>query len=392
MSDSDAADAPAENSPRLRIALSLLEGGQFEKAEAFLLRAARTAKDRADGGGTDSPEYAAALADLGALYRAADQPGLAADAYRSAVAGPRPTERDALRARLTHERELGGALALTGEWDEAERVLRENVEGCGALYGPEHPEYAFGQGALADVLLRRQGRAGEALRLAENAVLTLWAARHPRVAGALVLRAEAAKAAGRPGNAFAAMATRLSDEQLVEVARQATERAPEIPAGVRRAVLADLAATLDPRLGAMHDAVIDVLSLLANAEREMGADANQELRQDAIRRVVAARDERGERREAVAALLGLALAQSEAGQTGEASATYAEAVQRTQETLDLPLLSLALRNWGLHLAELGERGDAEERLELALMAAERTGDKDLTAETQTALDALKNLS
>src|SRR5205807_2035008 len=121
----------------------------------------------------------------------------AVEAFRGACDGPAPTEDAARSDRLTYRTNLGLALQYANQFDDAEKVLRENLDARKEVYGPDHVGYAFGQETLADLHLR-QKRAADALELLNQAVATFLKHRHPRVAYAIALRAEAVRANDRP--------------------------------------------------------------------------------------------------------------------------------------------------------------------------------------------------
>ena len=180
-------DAPSDISPALEKALTLIGSGDEKAAEETVLQAVRDA-DAAHGHG--SPQLAQAYNDLGSVLMQLSRFGAAVEAFKGACDGPMP-EADPGRAdRLTYQTNLGLALQYAEKFNDAESVLRENLETRKTVYGPDHVGYAFGQETLADLLLR-QKKANDALDLLNPAVATFLKQRHPRVAHAIALRAEA---------------------------------------------------------------------------------------------------------------------------------------------------------------------------------------------------------
>src|SRR5206468_1013200 len=129
----------------------LIQAGDEKKAEEAVLQAVRDA-EAAHGAG--SPQLARAYNDLGSVLMQLGRYGAAVEAFKGACDGPMPTEDPARGDRLTYRTNLGLALQYAGEFDEAEKILRENLDARKEAYGPEHVGYAFGQETLADLLLR----------------------------------------------------------------------------------------------------------------------------------------------------------------------------------------------------------------------------------------------
>src|SRR5437868_4658714 len=117
------ADAKSDISPALEKALTLVRDGDEQAAEETALRAVRDA-DAAHGHG--SPELARAYNDLGSVLMQLGRYGAAVEAFKGACDGPTP-EADPDRAdRLTYQNNLGLALQYADQFEEAEKVLREN--------------------------------------------------------------------------------------------------------------------------------------------------------------------------------------------------------------------------------------------------------------------------
>jgi tetratricopeptide (TPR) repeat protein len=135
-------------------------------------------------------------------------------------------------------------------------------------------------------------------------------------------------------------------------------------------------------LGETHDATLRVLSALANVCRPLG---DHEARQQAIRRAIAACETRGQPQQAIAAMLGLALALGEAGQHEQAVETYQRAIEQADAIGEAQLQSQALRNYGLLLAELEREADAEQTLRLAVGTGRRANEDETLGRAQVAL-------
>src|SRR5438067_988915 len=119
------ADAKSDISPALEQALTLIQAGDEKKAEETVLQAVRDA-DAAHGAG--SPELARAYHDLGSVLMQLGRYGAAVEAFKGACDGSMPADDPARSDRLTYQTNLGLALQFAEQFDEAEKVLRENLE------------------------------------------------------------------------------------------------------------------------------------------------------------------------------------------------------------------------------------------------------------------------
>jgi tellurite resistance protein len=119
----------------------------------------------------------------------------------------------------------------------------------------------------------------------------------------------------------------LPDEIVEQMASVVLMRSEDANPATYRAILTDLVAALESRLGADHQATINALSMLANIGRDLGDQAG---RVEAIQRVLASYDRQGRAEEALNAALGLAEAQGDAGDEEGALRTYASAKSRAE--------------------------------------------------------------
>jgi tetratricopeptide (TPR) repeat protein len=246
-----------------------------------------------------------------------------------------------------------------------------------------HTGYAFGLEPLADVLLQR-GNFGQARQVIEETVDNFWRNGHERVATALALRAEIVKAKGAKEALFPRM-DELPDGIVEQMALSVMNRLGRGDPTTYKTVLTDLVATLAARLGADHQATLNALSILANTGRDLGDQAG---RIEAIQRVLASYDRQGRAEDALMTALGLAMAQSDAGDEEEALRTYASAYSRAERIGRPELKSQVLRNWGLALKEVGQVGPAEQRLGEAVAQARRGADDETLGRADIALGLL----
>ncbi|MEV4623109.1 tetratricopeptide repeat protein [Asanoa sp. NPDC049573] len=354
--------------PPIEVAFALLREGRVVDAEEVMARELKAVTKKH---GRGSVAWASAQCDLGNLLLNCDQVARAIECFRAAVSVAPGADREAAKDQLTYRMNLGMVLRMAGRLEEAEAELRAGAAARLAFYGREHAGYAFGLEPLADVLLQR-GNVREARQVIEETVANFWRNGHERVATALALRASILRAEGVDGPLFAEL-TQLPDEVVEQVATSVVTRD-----GVDPAVLTDLAAALEARLGPDHQATLNVLSQLANLGQDPG-------RVDAIQRVLASYDRQGRAEDALMAALGLAMAQDDV----EASlATYASAYERAQRIGRPELVSQVLRNWGLALREAGQVGPAEQRLSEAVAQARRGPDREMLGRAEVALGIL----
>jgi tetratricopeptide (TPR) repeat protein len=367
------------NSPpsSLDMAFALLREGRAVDAQELMVREAKAVEARH---GRGSPEWASAQCDLGHILLNCDQMDQAAQCYRDACSGPPPSDPEAYKDRLTYRLNIGMALRLAGRLDEAEAELRLNVQERLGFYGREHPGYAFGLESLADVLLRA-GKMSEAREAIEETVGNFWRNGHEKIADALAVRAEIMKAGGMDGSSFTCLEA-LPDEIIAGMAATVLNRIEFGDPKVGMAVLRDLAATLETRLGPDHQATLNTWSVLANLGRDTG---DQSGRVDAISRVLASYDRQGRTEEAVSAVLGLALALGDTGDRDGALRAYQDAAARAHGIGRPELDAEVLRNWGLALADAERTAEAEQRLREAVAHAQRGADHELLGRTHIAL-------
>jgi tetratricopeptide (TPR) repeat protein len=373
-------DAKSDISPALEKALTFIQAGDEKAAEETVLQAVRDA-DAAHGHG--SPELARAYNDLGSVLMQLSRYGAAVEAFKGACDGPIPAEDPGRSDRLTYQTNFGLALQYADKFDDAETVLRENLEARKATYGDDHVGYAFGQETLADLLLR-QKKAIDALELLNPAVATFLKNRHPRVAHAIALRAEALRANDRADPPFAGLDP-LPNEVIAEIGQTAMNRVNLIDPALSRAVLGDLDELLTKRFGENHALVLRLVTAQVDLEGEQGKAGDPRLREKAVRRAVSICDRLNQPKDAIQAVLTLARAQVDGGKPEVALATFADAVKRAESAGDAAMLSQARRGWGQLLAALKRTEGAERQLKQAVADAEKSGDAMLAGRMSVAL-------
>jgi tetratricopeptide (TPR) repeat protein len=359
------------------VAYSLLRQGRPVEAEDLMVRELRTVTDKYGHG---SVAWAAAQCDLGSVLLNADQLDRAIECFRSAVAVPAGDDAQARKDYLTYRANLGMALRLAGRLDEAEAEFRQGAQERADFYGREHAGYAFGLEPLADVLLQR-GDVRQARQIIEETVANFDRNEHERIATALALRAEIVKADHTDEAAFPSV-DELPDRIVEQLGYAVLNRSGRCEPSRYKAILTDLIAILEARLGPDHQVTLNALSMLANTGRDCG---DQSGRIDAIQRVLASYDRQGRAEDAVMAAQGLAMAHSEAGDEQEALRTHASAYARAQRIGRAELSSQVLRNWGLALKEAGQAGPAEQRLSEAVAQARQGANHEVLGRADIAL-------
>ena len=268
-------------SATLQQAIQLLEAGQAEEAEKVVTRAAKQAK--ADHGSGSLP-LANAYADMARLHCHTGDFKRAATEFRHAAEGPVPPDAAGRRDRLAHMVGFAACLETVGKTDEAEKVHRQCVAFARNLNGPTNPGYAAAVEPLAALLLTA-GKTDEAAKLMDEAYDILWKHGDAKIVGAIPLRAEALKAAGRNDNAFRDLGD-LPDSLVNEAVSNVIDRSGRGDAVRMRQVLADLLKFVDRKYGDGHPATADTLAAIARHEAALGEQADPKVRASAARRSV----------------------------------------------------------------------------------------------------------
>lgn len=313
--------------------------------------------------GAQSHHLAQAHSELAMIQMSLHEFAAAARSLRAAWEIP-AQEPDAVRARLTHGMNLGSALQLMGQHQEAEQVLRQSLALRQEFYGEDHPGYAYGLNALAD-LLSESGSLQEAHDLAEDALGIFWQNEHPHVAETLILLAWI-RAAGQ-AEPIDHRLGRLP-EDLQEVAlREAWSRAQRTRPEVAHAALLALWRWSQEQHGPHAQHSLQLGTYVINLARGVG---EHEARLEVLQALLEAFREVGTDEQEFGALLGHAMTYGDMGQHEQADAFYREAVTLAQRMEAPDLLSRGLRNHGLYLAQQERRQEAEESLRRALEEAQ----------------------
>ena len=378
---SESYKSSSDPSEAMQDALQLCQSDKTGEAEEKMVRAAEQVRQRFGAG---SPQDAIAHSELGTILLKIGRIDRAIDAFRESVIGPTPADPQAMRDRLTFLMNLGQTLQLAQRFDEAEVALGKGLEGRLSFYGREHAGYAFGLEPLAEVMYRL-GKTDMAIAMMEEVVGNFWHNGHPRVAGAIAIRAQMLKSAGKPDAPFVGL-EKMPVETIDEIGKKAIARVARTEdLKVSRAVLVDLIPLLTSRLGAAHRQTVAALVTASNIERKLGKEGDPAIRQAAIQKVIEIFDGQSRPHDALKAVLGLALAQSDADQNTKAAETYQQALTRVAAMDDTREKSQVLRNYGLLLADMRRDPEAEQRLREAISEAEKSHEPEMLARALIAL-------
>ncbi|HXD89388.1 MAG TPA: tetratricopeptide repeat protein [Urbifossiella sp.] len=270
-----------EPSSSLHEALELLAQGNADEADAVVTKAAKAAKKQF---GSGSHPLACAYADMARLHYQAGEYKRAATEFRHAADSPMPSEPAERGDRLAFMFGFAACLEALDRMGEAEKVYRQCVDFAKALYGPASPAAASALEPLAAMLLGA-GQGTEAARLLDEACGIFTKNADPAIVAALVVRAEAYKAAGRADDPFAEF-TRLSEPLAIEAVSHAIAHVARKDGIRRRQILADLLRAVERRFGDGRTALADVLAAIVHHEASLGEQGDGRLRVNASRRAI----------------------------------------------------------------------------------------------------------
>ncbi|MBC8142129.1 MAG: hypothetical protein H7Y38_11890 [Armatimonadetes bacterium] len=283
---------------------------------------------------------------------------------------------------LTFVTDYGQELGAAGELAEAETVLKRGLAGRLAFYGREHPGYAFGLEPLVSVLLAQE-RYAEAAMVQEEVIDNFAASGHPRFLQALLILGAARVASGAVGPALAGFSA-PDRAKIEELANVAPDVLGAFPHPFRQPVLvevAELAATHCPDSLAHRN----LLAQIVNNEAEQDAP-NYALRVEYAQKLFALLERARDYANAGHALLGLALAQGDAGDIPGATKSYRRVRIAGERMGDFAQASAAERNLGLLLSkDRQENAEAEACLQNAVALAKRSDDTEALGKAEGCL-------
>jgi Tfp pilus assembly protein PilF len=252
----------------------------------------------------------------------------------------------------------GELLTKTGRAADAIGVLSANLTDRERHFGGAHPSVAQAKIPLSAALFG-VGQVDRAVDVARQAASALWDDGSPQFGhalGHLALMVGPSVFEGLIGTPTAV------HEELIWSLETAI---PEVDPHSRIAALGGAAEWLEVTGDANGQARLKALAVLTNVARSVGADRE---RQQALAQMHAIALARDDARLALQTMLGLALAESEAGQEASAEASYHLAAV-TAEPLGPDAVSDVYRNFGLFLGEIGRADDADAALRRSVEVA-----------------------
>lgn len=356
-----------ERSPTLEKARQLFQAGDKLGAEELMVDAVRNAISEH---GQGSIVFARASYELASMFVMLSRYSQAAETLEAATNVHIPDDQQATRDRLTYLMQLGELYTQLNQYEKAETVLRKGLTLRKEFYGQDHAGYAFGLEPLAE-LLWKQGRLDEANQIVDQTIDNFWMNGHPRVATALPLRAIILKQQGKSDDCFSGVAE-LSSEIFREMIEHAVDLASSADPVASQAMLDDLLSTVEPKLGANDKMVAQLRTALVNVARAIGPSEGQI---ETAEKVVQSHLARGDKPNAISAMMGLAILHDNLGNSSACEKAYKRAYALAQEIGNLSMQSQCLRNYGLFCSEKGRKPDAEKLLKMAAQAGKQSSDK-----------------
>lgn len=283
---------------------------------------------------------------------------------------------------LTFVTDYGQTLGVAGDFAGAEAVLKRGLSGRLAFYGREHPGYAFGMEPLVSVYLAAE-RYAEAAMVQEEVIDNFAASGHPRFLPALLILGAARIASGAVGPALAGFSA--PDRAMIEeLAGEAPGVLAAFPHPFRQPVLLEVAELAETHC-ADSSAYRNLLANIVNNEAEQAAP-DHALRVRAAEKLFKALEAARDYANAGHALLGLALAQGDAGDIPGATKSYQRVRIAGERMGDFAQASSAERNLGLLLSQnRQESPEAEAALTDAMTLAKRSADTETIGKAEGCL-------
>ncbi len=319
-------------------AVGCLQAGDCLRAEETVHRGVTLAAQQA---GEESPLYVQALFNEAIILCGVGDLSRAATACRAAAAVP-AKNKEMQKERLTCLMNLGEILTRMDELEEAEQVLRRGLEERRAFYGEEHPGYAYGLAPLAENLLA-QGRADEAIDLANRSVEINWKHGNPQVASDIALRLFVIKAAHGPAAEGLEYWPSAPPDIQQEIVDHCLDRADRSDLQVALAALWELRRLQDTPDRDVAP-LLNVNIALANVARLTG---DHDLRIEANQMAVKLCGGLGDPRLGIEAQQALAYALADAGRESDAEQAYDRALEQAQRLGDRQEIANVLRNYAI---------------------------------------------
>lgn len=338
-------------------AQKLLQAGQTAEAEGVLTEALKNTPEDTEGY-FSGVEYLATVQYLG------NMPDRSMKTLLDGCDKPEPKDEAARKQRLTLFMNAGELLLRQKRFEEAKGLLQRGLEGRESFYGQAHAGYAFGLEPLGDVALA-QGQYPEAMALYEQAQVIFQKERHPRTLGTLARVLLCQKLTHPETNPYET--ANMEKAAWEELAETTIGVANQLPEGAAAAAFWDLQKQLAIQLGDGNVLRETALILLSNLERDAKRPVGS---QKALKLLANLYHGQRKLEPMLDAMMGLAMAQSEAQDHEAAQTTYRDVVERAIKYNKPGAQVRALHNQGLHLAEIDRKPEAE----IALRQAVALGD------------------
>lgn len=359
-------------------AIELLEAEGLDAAISFLVE--KTAEAVAEFG-EQSPQAARAHNDEGFFCLQMGELDLAEQHFAAASEGPFPLDVTDQADRLSYQLNHGFVLDLLGRRDESGEILHENLRCRAVLYGSDHPGYAHGLDALCAYYLG--GRQWEELLECSQQAAAIHINRE-ELLGAVVdsVLAHAMLNSEQP---FETLQGEFpSNIEPNEVFLDMLGRAMQLELADGRELMDKMLAFAAEKYGRQDQMRVNVLMATANMEADAEAGTDHQRRIAAVTEAAAIYSELGMDEDATDALLGVAMAQGDAGLDEEAINTYHDVMDRSREFGDMSMVARTQRNYGVYLSEINS-DKAEVNLRQAIEVALESGDTEIIARCQIAL-------
>jgi tetratricopeptide (TPR) repeat protein len=331
-----------------------------------------------------SLEYEVASGELATYLWVVGNEVAAIDIWHDICFAPMPIDSDAVRNRLTQIMNFGELLTTVGEFDRAETVLQQGLEGRLKYYGCEHPGYAFGLEPLAGVWLY-QGKFESALQAIDLTIDIFAKDGHERIIGATVLKSEILKTGGVETYLFES----LEEWELDSIGDFTSSLFLRVgnftPPQIARLLLLDLVQLLIVKVGKDGEILLSTYAKLAEIERQLGEDGNAHIRQDSIGQIFESYQRQGNLEGSISALMALAYAQSDNNEIEPALKSYSRALALAEGGKNPELSVQVMRNYGIFLKDIGQKSAARDMLDRSITLAQQHNLIEATARCQIAL-------
>ncbi|MEM6961451.1 MAG: tetratricopeptide repeat protein [Myxococcota bacterium] len=368
MNELSDAKSPLERS------FAMLQQGHVDDAKNILVAEVDKA-ERAHG--KDHPKYAEAQSDLAHLLMQLGDPQVTA-ALEAAVAVDSNLDEEAQQARLRYLLQLGDVYLRIGKLEEAERRIKETLEGRERTYGTRDPRYALALEPLASIYLARS-EAGKAKETIDNCYEVLTSNEHARWPYTMALRALVHKAAnGLDAEVFPDRIREASTDEFNSIVVATLNAVREAHPDLGLAVAKDLLLLVEAR-DAKHEAIPAILSEIGQMAIAVEDPQQGETAYD---RLLKLREAQKDDARIVEARMGYAFFCVGTKQLDKAKTHYQVAAEKAVRLGDPMVTITVTRAFAAFLMQTGNLGEAEQQIKKAREEAEKVQHKELMGRTR----------